>query len=104
MPSHGASRVPHACLGQTSVTLRAMRSQWLLSLVLVGGVARAEPSCPAAVKNAIDKAFPKATIAACKAGKDHGHAQFEVKIAKADGNQAGADVAPARQILQVAER
>ena len=81
-----------------------MRSRWILSLVLVGGAARADTSCPAAVKNAIDKAFPKATIATCKAEKEHGHDQFEVKIAKADGNKAEVDVSPDGKILQVEEK
>jgi putative PepSY-like beta-lactamase-inhibitor len=78
--------------------------RWFLALVLVGGVARAETMCPAAVKNAIAKAFPKATIAACKAEKEHGHDQFEVKIAKADGNKAEVDVSPDGKILQVEEK
>lgn len=62
------------------------------------------PSCPAAVKTAIDKAFAKSTITKCKAEREDGHDQFEVKLTKADGAKAEVDVAPDGKILQVEEK
>jgi|SRR5882724_7132454 len=60
--------------------------------------------CPAAVKTAIEKAFAKSTINNCKAEKEHGHDQFEVKLTKADGTKAEVDVSPAGKILQIEEK
>ena len=64
----------------------------------------AKETCPKDVTNAIDKAFPKATITKCKAENEHGHAQFEVKLTKADGAKAEADVTPEGKIIQVEEK
>jgi hypothetical protein len=58
---------------------------------------------PGVVKNAIDKAFPRATVGTCKAEREHGHDQFEVKLTKADGGKAEVDVADDGKIIQVEE-
>jgi hypothetical protein len=60
--------------------------------------------CPVVVKNAIDKAFPKASITRCKAERERGHDQFEVKLAKADGNNVEVDVTLDGKILQIEEK
>ena len=62
------------------------------------------PECPAAVTAAIAKAFPKSTVNKCKAEREHGHDQFEVKITKDGGGAAEVDVAPDGKILQVEEK
>jgi hypothetical protein len=62
------------------------------------------PDCPAAVKTAIEKAFAKSSITRCKAEKEHGHDQFEVKLTKSDGKMAEVDVSPEGKILQVEEK
>ena len=76
----------------------------LLAAALVSTAARADTTCPAAVKTAIDKAFAKSTITKCKAEKENGHDQFEVKLTKADGTSAEVDVSPDGKILQVEEK
>ena len=68
-----------------------LRSCILAASLLYAGAARAD--CPAPVKSAIEKAFAKSTIKNCKAEKEHGHDQFEVKLTKADGTSAEVDVA-----------
>lgn len=77
----------------------------LFALVLVAGLAgtAAAADCPAAVKTAIDKAFPKATISTCTAEKEHGRDQFEVVLVKHGGGKAEVDVAPDGKILVVEE-
>ncbi|HEX7843819.1 MAG TPA: hypothetical protein VF469_40370 [Kofleriaceae bacterium] len=60
--------------------------------------------CPAAVTTGILKAFPKATIGACKAEREHGKDLFEVKLTKASGDKIEVDVAPDGTILQVEEK
>ena len=77
----------------------------LIMLALFTPLAYADATtCPAAVKTAIDKAFPKATISRCKAEKEHGRDQFEVKAARADGKAIEVDVTPDGKILQVEEK
>ena len=81
-----------------------------LACFTVGGLALATtpavaaPSCPTAVTDAIAKAFPRAKVDRCKAEKEHGHDQFEVRLTKADAKQAEVDVAPDGKILQVEEK
>jgi hypothetical protein len=75
-----------------------------LVCLLVATPAVAAPSCPTAVTDAIAKAFPKAKIDSCKAEKEHGHDQFEVRVTKADAKRAEIDVAPDGKILQVEEK
>lgn len=64
----------------------------------------ATTACPAEVTKAIDKAFPKAKVDNCKAEKEKGHDQFEVKLTRADGSKAEVDVSPDGKILQVEEK
>lgn len=71
------------------------------SILLFAAAAHAD--CPKPVTDAVAKAFPKSTVSACKAEKEHGHDQFEAKIVKADGSKAEIDVAPDGKILQVEE-
>jgi putative PepSY-like beta-lactamase-inhibitor len=80
------------------------RSTVVIVLVVAGlsGAVQAA-DCPAPVKAAIEKAFPKSTISSCKAEKEHGHDQFEVVLAKQDGGKAEVDVAPDGKILVVEE-
>jgi hypothetical protein len=66
--------------------------------------AAAPDACPAAVTAAVMKAFPKATIGACKAEHDHGKEQFEVKLTKPGGEKVEVDVAPDGTLLQVEEK
>jgi hypothetical protein len=71
----------------------------------VAGYARADSTgCSAAVKSAIDKAFPKASVSRCKAEHDHGREVVEVKLTKADGNRAEVDVTPDGKIVQIEEK
>ena len=81
-----------------------LRTTLALALVLAATPAVAAPSCPTAVTDAIAKAFPKAKIDRCKAEKEHGHDQFEVRLTKADAKRAEVDVAPDGKILQVEEK
>jgi hypothetical protein len=77
-----------------------------LALVLVLPAtlaAAAPPPCPAAVTTAIEKKFPKATVQVCKAEREDGHDQFEVKLTKADGGKVEVDVSPAGAVLQTEE-
>ncbi len=74
-----------------------------LTILLVPLAARAD-TCPAPVTAAIAKAFPKSTVTGCKAEKDKGHDQFEVKLVKDGGGKAEVDVAPDGKILLVEEK
>lgn len=84
-----------------------MTKPWLLCALLAAtAFADSKPvadPCPAAVKTAITHAFPKASIARCKAEREDGHDQFEVKVAKEGGGVAEVDVSPDGKILQVEE-
>ncbi|MEO8843134.1 MAG: hypothetical protein ABI591_19545 [Kofleriaceae bacterium] len=64
----------------------------------------APAECPTVVKTALDKAFPGAKLAACKAEREHGHDQFEAKLTKADGNAVEVDIGTDGKILQVEEK
>ena len=73
-------------------------------LVLGSTLAAAAPApCPAAVTSAVDKKFPKSTVQVCKAEREDGHDQYEVKLTKADGSKVEVDVSPAGAILQTEE-
>lgn len=65
---------------------------------------RAAPACPSVVTNAIHKAFPNAAVSTCKAEREHGQDQFEVKLTKADGSKAEVDVSTDGKILQTEEK
>ena len=49
---------------------------------------------------AIAKTFPKSKVESCKAEKEHGHDQFEVRVTRADATKAEVDIAPDGTILQ----
>lgn len=71
--------------------------RFVVVLTLLAGVAHAD--CPAAVKAAVDKKFPKANIAACKPeGK-----VIEVKATRADGKPVELDVTPDGTLVQIEE-
>jgi hypothetical protein len=77
----------------------------LLTFLTFATVAHADGGdCPGPVKSAIDKAFPRASITRCKAEREHGRDQFEVKVVKADGTKAEIDVTPDGKILQIEEK
>jgi hypothetical protein len=76
-----------------------MLTRALLVSFLFASSARADDKCPAPVKAAVDKAYPKAAIASCKAEKD----QFEVKLTKADGAALELDVSADGKILEIEE-
>jgi hypothetical protein len=78
----------------------------ILVLLLAAGPVYAEaPSgCPAAVTTAVMKAFPKATIGACKAEREHGKDRFEVKLTKSNGEKVELDITPDGTVLQVEEK
>ena len=75
-----------------------------LLALLVTSPALAAPSCPTAVTDAITKAFPKSKVASCKAEKEHGHDQFEVRVTRSDATKAEVDVAPDGTILEIEEK
>lgn len=76
----------------------------VLLLAAVPAYADAPGGCPAAVTTAVIKAFPKATIGACKAEHEHGKDRFEVKLTKSSGEKLEVDVAPDGTVLQVEEK
>jgi hypothetical protein len=81
-------------------------TRMILVLLLSAAPAYAEaPSgCPAAVTTAVMKAFPNATIGACKAEHEHGKDLFEVKLTKSSGEKVEVDIAPDGTLLQVEEK
>lgn len=80
--------------------LRTVAVLLVLATPVYGG---APSSCPAAVTTSIGKAFPSATIGACKAEREHGKDQFEVKLTTAGSAPFVVDAAPDGTILQVEE-
>lgn len=88
-----------------------MSNRWLAYTalgipLLVGSPLLADPApaaCPAAVTGAITRAFPKASIARCKAEHEHGADQFSVNVVRADGTKAEVDVSPDGTLLQIEE-
>jgi hypothetical protein len=81
-----------------------MRTILVLLLFATPAYAEATGGCPAAVTTAVMKAFPRATIGACKAEHEHGKDLFEVKLTKSSGEKVEADVAPDGTVLQVEEK
>jgi hypothetical protein len=88
-----------------------MRNRRLFIAVVTASLAFTVPalagdttSCPSAVKTAIDKAFAKSSIGSCKAEREDGHDQFEVKLTKADGTKVEVDVSPDGKILETEEK
>jgi hypothetical protein len=80
------------------------RKIFLLLLLATPAYAEAPGGCPPAVTTSVMKAFPKATIGACKAEHEHGKDQFEVKLTKSNGEKVEVDVAPDGTVLQVEEK
>jgi hypothetical protein len=80
-----------------------MKTLTLAILLEATLAAAAPPPCPAAVTTAIEKKFPKSTVQVCKAEREDGRDQFEVKLTKADGGKVEADFSPAGAILQTEE-
>lgn len=68
-----------------------------LSLALLAGAAHAD--CPAPVKATVEKTFPRAAIAGCKAEGDH----VEVKATRADGSAVELDVKTDGTLMQIEE-
>ena len=89
--------------------VRPMLMKHAIAIVLAvssSGVARADApaACTATVVQAIDKAFPKASIASCKLEHEKGRDQYEVKATKADGAKIEVDVGTDGKILLVEEK
>ena len=91
--------------------IRTISLLWLLRVVpLVVLVISATPangdapsSCPALATAALMKAFPKATIVACKPESAHGKDFVEVKLRTSGGDKIEVDVSRDGTILQVEE-
>jgi len=66
----------------------------LSALVAATPSVYAKESCPAAVKNAANKAYAGSKIKLCKQERADGKAQYEVKLKIADGKKLILDVAP----------
>jgi hypothetical protein len=81
-----------------------LRTTIFLLLLTAPAYADAPAACPAAVTTGVHKAFPTATLGACKAEHEHGKDIFEVKLTLAGGGKAEVDVAPDGSILQVEEQ
>lgn len=81
-------------------TFQAVLAMWLVGAAPALADA---PVCPAAVSAGIRKAFPQASIASCKAERDHDKDFFEVKLTRAGGDRIEVDVAPDGAILQIEE-
>jgi hypothetical protein len=75
----------------------------LVPWMVIGLVGSASADCPAPVKQAIDKAFPKASVSKCAPEKEHGRDQFEVVLVRASGGRVEVDVAPDGKILLIEE-
>ena len=75
----------------------------LVPSLVIGLAGLANADCPAPVRQAIDKAFPKSSISKCAPEKEHGRDQFEVVLVRAGGGRVEADVAPDGKILLVEE-
>lgn len=82
-----------------------MRRIIAVAVLLRSGPVRADaPSrCPSGVIASVSKSFPKATISACKAEREHGNNLFEVKLTRSGGARLEVDFAADGTILQVEE-
>jgi len=60
--------------------------------------------CPPAVKTAVEKAHPGATVVACKEENEDGMDQYDVKVAIKDGKNLTLDVSPEGKIFSTEER
>ena len=74
------------------------------AVVCLASVSAARADCPSKIKTVIEKAFEKSKISTCKLEREHGHDQYEVKLAKADGSLVEVDVSSDGKILQTEEK
>ncbi len=95
-------------MSKKSLTYMALVFPLLAATTLLADSAKSAPeplaACPAVVTGAITRAFPKSSIAKCKAEHEHGTDQFSVDVVKADGTKAEVDVSPDGKVLQVEEQ
>src|SRR5947208_1770305 len=70
-----------------------------LALLLAPGLAAAQPACPAAVTDAVQKAYSSSRMTACKQEKEKGKVQYEVKIMTKEETHLELDVSPEGSIL-----
>jgi hypothetical protein len=83
----------------------------VLALSLAASIAHADgrkpvapaAACPPAVIAGAEGAFPGSKITACKAEKQDGRDQFEVKLTRKAGGAIEADLAPDGKLLQIEE-
>src|SRR5689334_2638361 len=80
-----------------------MRTPLLILILAAPALAAPPPACPAPVTASVRKAFPRATVHACKAAREHGKDLFAVKLTRAGGGNVEVDVAPDGAILQIEE-
>ena len=74
------------------------------AVVCLTWVSEARADCPSKIKTAIEKAFESSKISTCKLEREHGHDQYEVKLAKANGSLVEVDVSTDGKILQTEEK
>jgi uncharacterized protein YuzE len=94
-----------------NVTMMRTLTALVLSLSLGVRIARAEgkkvvaptAGCPPAVIMSASRAFPGAKITACKAAKEAGSDQFEVKLTRKVGGAIEVDFASNGNVLQIEE-
>jgi hypothetical protein len=102
---------PNAPLAQQRSTIykggSAMSSRAVLTLALAmltaPGLAAAQPDCPAAVKDAVQKAHSSSRMTSCKQEKEKGKIQYEVKIMTKEETHLELDVSPEGAILLTEE-
>lgn len=73
------------------------------AMLLVPGLAGAQPACPSAVKDAAQKAYPNSRMTACKQEKEKGKVQYEVKLMTREERKLELDISPAGSILLTEE-
>lgn len=105
------SRAPFIVASSTRRRVLDMLKSIALALCLLTASSSADDAakpaaeaCPTVIKTSLDKAFPHAKLGTCKAEREKGHVQFEVKLVKTDGNAVEVDVAADGKILQVEEK
>jgi uncharacterized membrane protein YkoI len=75
-----------------------------VSLIVAPLYAYAKDSCPATVKDAVNKAQAGSKISSCKQEKADGKVQYEVRLKTSDGRKLSLDVAPEGAILLTEEK
>jgi hypothetical protein len=79
-----------------------MKTALALALVLVAGVAHADPdsrACPTAITDAAAAAVPGSTVTRCHTQRKH--ATYEAKITKPNGGKAEVELAADGTVLEV---